>query len=158
MDRVGASGFGVRFFAFFSFPLPEAPFFLTLVTLIASGVLGRGSSASRSYAGKRDGGAGAAALTPASTRGGVAERDLLPFPYAAEDARARCGCGDTGAGVAAGTAPSGISPVLSMTNVWAGGAGVPRRLGRRAVGGAAVHTYATRINDNKALKRRTLRR
>ena len=131
--------------AFFSFPLPlpDVPFFFTFVTLIASGVLGRGASASKSYAGKRDGsGAAMGAATPAPS--GVAERDLLPapfpyVPYEGEATRApgRCGCGDAGAG-GVRTAPSGISPARSMTNVCAGGAGELRRLGRRAWGAAAT--------------------
>lgn len=164
----------VRFFALFSPPPPPLPFFFfTFVTFIASGVLGRGSSASRSYAGNRDGGIGAAddapPPSPASTRDGVAERDLLPFLYPAEAPVGRCGCGAIGTG-AAGTVtdavPWGISPVLSMMNVWAGGAGLLRRLGRRAVGGAAVcvcvcvcvHTREGRImriidNRDRAPKR-----
>ena len=103
--------------AFFSFPLPlpDVPFFFTFVTLIASGVLGRGSSASKSYAGKRDG-SGAAMGAATAAPSGVAERDLLPapFPYVpyegdATRAPGRCGCGDTGTG-GVRTAPSGISP------------------------------------------------
>ena len=128
------SGFGVRFFAFFSFPPPlpdvvDGPFFFTFVTLIASGVRGRGSS--KLYAGNRDSSTGAGAVAP----DGVAEHNPPPFPYPTDDASE-----GTETGVGACMAPSGISPALSITNVWVGGAAELRRLGRRAVSGTAVCT------------------
>lgn len=66
----------VRFLSFLSLPPPPpAPFFFfAFVTLIGSGVPGRGTSPSRSYAGKREGRGAAAVAAPS----GVA--DLLPFP------------------------------------------------------------------------------
>lgn len=107
---------GVRFFSFL--PPPDA-FFFALVTLIGCGVPGRGSSTSRSYGAKRDGGGAAAPAAP------------WPFP-------SNAGLGVPAADRGGATAPSGISPVLSMTKVCAAGVGELRNPGKRGV--AAEYT------------------
>ena len=127
------SNFAVRFFSFLP---PLDPFFLARVTLIGCGVPGRGSSASRSYGVNRDGGGIATPGMPEAT----APAAVSPLPLPSKEGE-RVPVPERGGG-GCDNAPKGISPVLSMTKVCAGGAGELRRLGRRGVGAMAARTGA----------------
>ena len=125
--------FAVRFFSFLP---PLDPFFFARVTLIGCGVPGRGSSASKSYGVNRDGGGVATPGVPETPTVVVA----APLPLPSKEGE-RVPDPERGGG-GCDTAPSGISPVLSMTKVCAGGAGELRRLGRRGVGATAARARA----------------